>query len=93
MTTCLARFVMEIIRVRKSCTELISRPLECLEYVLVHETVHLLEPSHNQRFKDLMTRFLPDWKRRRAMLTGLPLADAPPLQNGCAAHSADVCIG
>jgi len=39
-----------------------------LEYVLVHELVHLLEPSHNHRFYDLMDRFLPRWKRDKAEL-------------------------
>lgn len=40
----------------------------CLEYVVVHELVHLLEPSHNARFYALMTSFLPDWKARKARL-------------------------
>jgi hypothetical protein len=31
------------------------------QYVVVHEMVHLLEPSHNARFKGLMTRFMPNW--------------------------------
>lgn len=34
----------------------------CLEYVVVHELVHLLEPSHNKRFKQLMDRYLPTWR-------------------------------
>lgn len=41
---------------------------QCLEYVVVHEMVHLLEPSHNQRFYALMDRFMPDWKRYKAEL-------------------------
>lgn len=41
--------------------ELIKKPLECIEYVLIHEMVHLLEPSHNQRFHFLMSQFLPNW--------------------------------
>lgn len=41
---------------------LIEKPLICLEYVIVHELVHLLEASHNQRFHALMTHYLPDWK-------------------------------
>lgn len=43
-------------------------PEICLEYIIVHELCHLLEPSHNKRFKDLMTQFLPDWKERRHQL-------------------------
>jgi predicted metal-dependent hydrolase len=41
---------------------------DSLEYVIVHELVHLLEPSHNHRFRSLMDRFLPDWRKRRAVL-------------------------
>ena len=41
---------------------------ECVEYVLVHELCHLLEPSHNQRFYDLMSHFLPDWRERKQKL-------------------------
>ena len=40
---------------------LIQKPLICLEYVLVHEMVHLLEANHSQRFYALMTRFMPQW--------------------------------
>lgn len=43
-------------------------PEECLEYVIVHELCHLLEPSHNERFKTLMGSFLPDWKERKKRL-------------------------
>jgi len=55
---------------RKICLnlQLAKRPRECLEYVIVHELVHLLESSHNQVFKDYMTQFLPDWKERKAFL-------------------------
>ena len=49
-------------------TKLIFCPEECLEYVLVHELCHLIEPSHNQRFQNYMTNFLPDWKIRRKRL-------------------------
>lgn len=41
---------------------LIEKPFVCLEYVLVHEMVHLLEARHNQRFYALMTQFMPNWK-------------------------------
>ena len=46
-------------------SELACRAPECLEYVVVHEMVHLLEASHNKRFYALMDRFLPDWQRTR----------------------------
>ena len=49
-------------------SELAKRKLELLEYVVVHELVHLLEPSHNERFAALMQRYLPTWRRHRAAL-------------------------
>jgi predicted metal-dependent hydrolase len=49
-------------------SELAKKPRECLEYVLVHELTHVLEPSHNHRFKALMDRFMPEWRGRRAEL-------------------------
>lgn len=52
-------------------TRLVFYPEECLEYVIVHELCHLIEPSHNQRFKSCMTKFLPDWKERKKKLNGL----------------------
>ncbi|NOQ14143.1 MAG: DUF45 domain-containing protein [Methyloprofundus sp.] len=42
--------------------ELAKKPPELLEYVVVHEMVHLLERSHNKRFILLMTQFMPKWK-------------------------------
>ena len=48
--------------------ELIKRPPDCLEYVLVHELAHLLEPSHNRRFQAIMDEFLPDWRERKQVL-------------------------
>lgn len=47
---------------------LIQYPLVCLEYVVVHELVHLLEASHNQRFYALMTAYMPNWKEFRNLL-------------------------
>lgn len=47
---------------------LIKKPLACLEYVLVHELVHLHEASHNRRFYDLMNQFMPDWRAHHAIL-------------------------
>ena len=42
-------------------TELAKKPRECLEYIVVHEMAHLLEPTHNRHFVALMDRFLPHW--------------------------------
>lgn len=47
---------------------LIQYPLVCLEYVVVHELVHLLEASHNQRFYALMSTYMPEWKEFRDLL-------------------------
>lgn len=55
--------------------ELVKKPVECLEYVLVHELAHLLEPSHNHRFKAYMSQFLPDWQQRKILLNGILLAN------------------
>ena len=49
-------------------TRLALYPPQCLEYVVVHELCHLLEPSHNKRFHSLMTHFMPDWKERKRLL-------------------------
>ena len=42
--------------------QLVKLPPKCLEYVVAHELTHLLEPSHNRRFYELLDRFYPDWK-------------------------------
>jgi predicted metal-dependent hydrolase len=52
-------------------TELVRHPPHLLEYVLVHELVHLLEPGHGQRFYSLLDKALPDWRAARAELRAL----------------------
>jgi predicted metal-dependent hydrolase len=54
-------------------TELAKKPPGCLEYIVAHELMHLLEPTHNERFKALMRTFLPEWEERRRDLNGLPI--------------------
>lgn len=49
---------------------LIKKPQICLEYVLVHELIHLLEPSHNKRFYRLMSTFMPQWRDYEYLLEG-----------------------
>lgn len=49
---------------------LIKKPIRCLEYVLVHELVHLHEASHNKRFYALMSQFMPEWKEHQVVLEG-----------------------
>jgi predicted metal-dependent hydrolase len=58
-------------RIRLS-TDLARTSPECLEYVVVHEMVHILEASHNRRFVRLMDRFLPEWRLRRQDLNRRP---------------------
>ena len=54
--------------------ELAKKSNSCLVYVLVHEMVHLLERTHNDRFRELMDKFLPQWRTYRDTLNRAPLA-------------------
>jgi len=54
-------------------TDLAKKPRECLEYIVVHEMTHLLEPTHNRRFIALMDHFIPEWRYRKQMLNRLPV--------------------
>jgi len=54
-------------------TELAKKPRECLEYIVVHEMVHLLEPTHSFRFTGLLDRFMPQWPHYRDILNRLPV--------------------
>jgi len=54
-------------------TELAKKPVACLEYIVVHELVHLLEPTHNARFQQLMHEFMPHWRHYRDELNRAPL--------------------
>lgn len=55
-------------------TELAKKPPECLEYIIIHEMAHLLEPTHNSRFVTLMDRFMPKWEFYRDKLNQLPVS-------------------
>lgn len=55
--------------------ELAKKPIECLEYVMVHELVHLLERHHSDRFKAYMDKYLPQWQRCRDILKREPLGN------------------
>ena len=57
-------------------TDLAKKPLECLEYIVVHEMVHFLVPGHGDRFTALMDRYLPSWRLVRQTLNEAPLAHA-----------------
>jgi predicted metal-dependent hydrolase len=54
-------------------TELAKKPRECLEYIVAHEMVHLLEPTHNRRFVILMDELMPRWQSLRDSLNRLPV--------------------
>ncbi|BAV94590.1 metal-dependent hydrolase [Ichthyobacterium seriolicida] len=54
--------------------ELAKKPTICLEYILVHELVHLHERTHNNRFIALMDKFMPKWRLHRDELNSLPIA-------------------
>ncbi len=54
-------------------TELVKKPKDLLEYVIVHEMVHLLEPTHNERFVTILQEHYPTWREARSELNELPL--------------------
>lgn len=54
-------------------TELVKKPKDLLEYVIVHEMVHLLEPAHGERFVALLDKHYPKWREARLELNALPL--------------------
>jgi hypothetical protein len=54
-------------------TDLTRKPPECLEYIVVHEMTHLLEPTHNARFISLMDQFMPKWRFYKDELNKLPV--------------------
>ena len=51
-----------------------KKPKDLLEYVVVHEMLHLIEPNHSKRFYALMSKHYPSWREARAELNALPLA-------------------
>ncbi|MDY0078362.1 MAG: SprT-like domain-containing protein, partial [Bacteroidales bacterium] len=54
--------------------ELAKKPIHCLEYIVVHEMIHLLERHHNDRFLSLMEKHMPQWKFYREELNRLPVS-------------------
>ena len=55
--------------------DLAKKPAQCLEYIVVHELVHLLERHHNERFAALMEAHLPQWRQHRMLLNAMPLGN------------------
>lgn len=56
--------------------ELAKKPEHCLEYIIVHEMVHLLERHHNERFLYYMDTYLPSWRQLKTELNKLPVSHA-----------------
>lgn len=54
-------------------TELVKKPKDLVEYVVVHEMLHLIEPTHSEAFVALLDRHYPTWRDARAELNALPL--------------------
>ena len=54
-------------------TELVKKPKDLLEYVIAHEMVHLIEPTHSDRFIGILAKHCPSWREARAELNELPL--------------------
>lgn len=54
--------------------ELAKKPLQCLEYIIVHEMIHLLERKHNDRFLAYLDKWSPDWRNHRDELNRLPIS-------------------
>lgn len=55
-------------------TELIKKPKELLDYVVVHEMAHLIAPTHSEHFVGLLTSHYPSWRQARAELNSLPVS-------------------
>ena len=54
--------------------ELAKKPFQCIEYILVHEIIHLIERKHNEVFIAIMNKYLPQWKHYKAELNRFPLS-------------------
>lgn len=54
--------------------ELVKKPIECIEFIIVHELVHLLERSHNKIFVNYMNKFMPKWRFHREELNKIPFS-------------------
>jgi predicted metal-dependent hydrolase len=60
-------------------SQLVHKPISCLDYVLLHELAHLLVHNHGPAFAALLDEHMPDWQERRRLLNQLPLTAATPL--------------
>lgn len=62
-------------------TELVKKPKDLLEYVIVHELAHLIAPTHSQQFVGILDKHYPHWREARSELNELPLAADAPRQD------------
>lgn len=53
--------------------QLAKKPIECIEYVVLHELIHLKVEKHNNEFKNLMQQYMPDWQERKSTLNNFIL--------------------
>jgi predicted metal-dependent hydrolase len=53
--------------------QLAKKPIECLEYIVTHELVHLIEKNHTHRFNALVAKYYPAWKDAHKKLEQMPL--------------------
>ncbi len=53
--------------------QLAKKPVECLEYVIIHEQIHLIEKNHTSKFHSLVEEFCPNWKEAKKLLAEMPL--------------------
>ena len=59
-------------------TELVKKPKELLDYIVLHEVAHLLEPTHNERFINILDEHFSGWRTARDQLNELPLETINP---------------
>lgn len=62
-------------------TELVKKPKDHLDYIILHEMAHLIEPTHNDRFLAILNEHYPGWRETRDELNALPLGE-PVFKNG-----------
>ena len=53
--------------------QLVKKPVECLEYVMTHEFIHLIERNHTHKFRSLLEKYYPEWKSAKKILNEMPL--------------------
>lgn len=53
--------------------QLVKKPLECLEYVMTHEFIHLIERNHTHKFRSLLDKYYPEWRSAKQILIDMPL--------------------